>query len=212
MVLQTKSTVIFTIVFCIVTVSCNSNKKNIPLVSVDVKAIPILHTEDVSSLVSDSGITRYRLDAKVWDTYSMKDEGNVNVFPKGIHVERFDSLFNVEGSIVADTAYNYVKKELWRAVGNVVVKNMEGRTFETSELFWDTKAPPNSVNAFYTDKPVKIVEPDGNISYGRNGFKADRQLNIIRLFSMKGEFNVEESTDSLRQDIARSDSILQLHE
>ena len=177
-----------------------------PLVSVDVQAIPKVHSENVSSLISDSGITRYRLEAKIWDIYSTEGD-SYWYFPEGIHVERFDPFFQVEGSIVADTAYHFVKKALWQAIGNVVVKNMEGRIFETSELFWDEKAPPNVVSAFYTDQPVKILEPDGNITYGRSGFKADQSLNIIRLFSMKGEFNIEESTDSLRQNMMRSDSI-----
>jgi len=211
MVLQTKSTVIFAVIFCVAAISCNSNKKTIPLVSVDVQALPMIHTKNVSSLISDSGITRYCLDAKIWDVYS-NDGENYSYFPEGILVERFDSLLHVEGSIVADTAYNYEKKGLWHAIGNVVVKNMEGRTFETSELFWDQKAPPTSVNAFYTDKSVKITEPDGNIQYGQNGFKADQSLNIIRLFSMKGEFNMEESPDSLYQETLRPDSILQPHE
>ena len=177
-----------------------------PLVAVDVQAIPMVHTEDALMLISDSGITRYRVKAKIWDMYS--GEGDpYSHFPEKIHVERLDSYFQPEGSIEADTAYYFERKELWRAVGNVVVKNQEGRIFETSELFWDQKVPPNVVNAFYTDQPVKIVEPDGNITYGHSGFKADQSLNIIRLFSMKGEFNIEESTDSLQQDTTRSDSI-----
>ena len=73
------------------------------MVSVDVQAIPTIHTEDASMLISDSGITRYRLEAKIWDIYS--NEGDAYwYFPEGIHVEQFDSLFRVTGSIVADTA------------------------------------------------------------------------------------------------------------
>ncbi|MCL1933794.1 MAG: LPS export ABC transporter periplasmic protein LptC [Candidatus Azobacteroides sp.] len=177
-----------------------------PLVAIDIQAIPTVHTEDAAVLISDSGITRYRLNAKIWDMYS--GEGDPYwYFPEKIHIERLDSHFQPEGSIDADTAYYFERKELWRAVGNVVVKNLEGRTFETSELFWDRKIPPNVVNAFYTYQSVKVVEPDGNITYGRSGFKADQALNIIRFFSTKGEFNIEESTDSLQQETTRSDSI-----
>ena len=210
MVLQAKSAVTFLSIFCVVTISCNTNKKNIPLVSVDVQSIPRVHTTDVSTLISDSGVTRYRLEAEVWDIYSNEGEPYWH-FPEKLHVERFDSLFNVEGNINADTAYYFEKKELWHAIENVVVKNLEGRIFETSELFWDEKIHPDSVNAFYTDKPVKITEPDGSVQYGLNGFRADRSLNIIRLFSMKGEFIVEEYNDSIPQVDVHPDSI-QLHE
>ena len=211
MVLQTKSAVIFLLICSIVTTSCSSNKKNMPLVSVDVQAIPMVYTEDASMLVSDSGITRYRFNAKIWEIYSNEGEP-YNYFPEKIHVERFDSLFQVEGNIVADTAYYIEKKELWHAIGNVVVKNIEGRIFETSELFWDQKVPPNVVNAFYTNQPVKIVEPDSTIIYGRNGFTADQSLSMYRLFNMKGEFIVEESTDTLQQNTIRSDSIQLINE
>ena len=212
MVLQTKSAVVFLLICSIVTISCSSNKKNIPLVSVDVQAMPMIHSENVSSLVfSDSGITRYRLEAGIWDVYSNGD-APYWYFPEMISVEWFDSLFRVEGSIVADTAYYFEKKGLWQAIGNVVVKNTEGRTFETSELFWDEKAPPNVVNAFYTNQPVKIVEPDSTKIYGRNGFAADQSLSMYRLFNMKGEFIVEESTGALQQNTMRSDSIQLVNE
>jgi hypothetical protein len=206
MVPQTKSKVIFLLICCIVTISCNKDSKNMPLVFVDVHVIPTVRTEDAVSLISDSGITRYRMAAKIWEMYS-NEKDPYWFFPEKIHVERFDSLFRVDVNIVADTAYYFEKKELWQAIGNVVVKNMEGRIFETSELFWDRTVPPNVVNAFYTDRPVKITEPDGTISHGRNGFKADRSLNIIRLFLMTGEIYVEESTDSLQQNTIYSDSI-----
>jgi len=177
-----------------------------PLVSVDAKTIPMVHTENISTLISDSGIVRYRLQAKIWDMYSNTGD-SYWYFPKGIHVERFDSLFHVEGSIVADTAYYYDRKELWRAVGNVVVKNTEGTTFETSELFWNQKAPSNDGKAFYTYQLVKITNADGNFMYGRNGFRANQSLNPIFLFSGKGELNVDESTDSLQQNTISPDSL-----
>jgi hypothetical protein len=177
-----------------------------PLVSVDVATIPTMHTEDVVTLISDSGITRYRLQAKIWDVYSNKGDEYWH-FPKKIHVERFDSLYHAIGSIDADTAYNYVKKQLWKAIGNVIVKNIEGTTFETSELYWDQKVPPNSNNAFYTHKQVKITNPDGTFMYGNNGFKSDQSLKSIFLFLGNGEINVEESPDTLRQATNRPDSI-----
>jgi len=177
-----------------------------PLVAVDAKTIPTVHTVDALSLISDSGIVRYQLKAKIWDIYSNSGD-SYWYFPKGIHVERYDSLFHVEGSIVADTAYFFEKKELWRAIGNVVVKNVDGNTFETSELFWNQKAPPNAGNAFYTFQKVKITSPDGSFLIGANGFRSNQALNPPFLFSGKGELNVEESSDSIQQNTVRPDSM-----
>ena len=180
-----------------------------PLIPVDVQAIPMVHTEDASSLVSDSGFTRYRMKAKVWDMYLTDSTKRYSYwhFPKGIYVEQFDSLFHVTGSIAADTAYYFEKNGLWQAIGNVVAKNIDGTTFETPELFWDSKAPANSTNVFYTHQKVKITSSDGSFQYGNNGFRANQSLNPYFLFSVKAEINVEESPDSLRQNPNRPDSL-----
>jgi len=169
------------------------------MIAVDAQAIPMIHTVDASTLISDSGITRCRVEAKVWDIYSNNGD-KYQHFPEGIYVERFDSLFQVEGSIKADTAYFFERKELWQAIGNVVVKNAEGTVFETSELFWDERVPPGVVNAFYTHRLVKITYPNGTVSYGINGFKADRSLNNPRLFDYSADLIIEEeSPDSIQQ-------------
>jgi len=178
-----------------------------PLIAVDAQAIPMVHTENVLSLISESGVTRCRIKAKVGDVYSNKGDDYWH-FPEGIYVERFDSLFNVEGSLVADTAYYFEKRQLWQAIGNVVVKNMEGTVFETSELFWDMKVPAGVVNAFYTHKPVKITKPDGTTTYGQDGFKGEQSLNTWRLYGTRADLIFEESSDSIRQNTISSDTVI----
>lgn len=206
MVLKTKSAVIIFVICSIVTISCNPNKKNMPLISIDIQAIPVVNTEDYTSLISDSGNV-YRINAKVCQIYS-NDADPYSYFPKGIHVEQLDSLFQAAGDIVADTAYYFDRKELWRVVGNVVVKNLEGDIFETSELFWNVKVPQNVMNAFYTDKPVKILKPDNSVVYGDAGFTADQSLRVTRLFSGSADLYIDESTDSTQQKTTVNDSIL----
>ncbi|MDR3062067.1 MAG: LPS export ABC transporter periplasmic protein LptC [Dysgonamonadaceae bacterium] len=178
-------------------ISCNKKNNTFQVVPVDAKTIPISRTEDVLSLISDSGITRYRVKAKVWEVYNHPED--YWYFPEKIYVEQFDSLLDVKGSIEADTAYYFVKKELWRCIGNVIVKNLEGTTFETSELFWDVKAPSNSRNAIYTDKLAKVTRANGDYQYGRLGFKSDAYLNDPQLYSVGGEMSVKElQSDSVR--------------
>ena len=164
-----------------------------PLVSVDVQAIPVVHSEGVLTLISDSG-SLIRMNSKVWQIYS-NDSEPYFYFPEGIFVERLDSLFQVDLTIVADTAYYFDKKELWHAIGNVVVKNIEGDIFETSELFWDSKVPQDKMDAFYTHQPVKILKPDSTVIYGQNGFTADRSMRITRLFLGKADLYIDESND-----------------
>ena len=83
-------------------------------------------------------MTRYRLKAKEWQIYGKAAEPHW-YFPEGIYVEKFDTLFQTEASIKADTAYYYDKKGLWELIGNVEVESLQGEHFETSQLFWDQK-------------------------------------------------------------------------
>jgi len=176
-----------------------------PFVSVDIQAIPVIHSENVSTLISDSGNV-YQLDADIWQVYP--NEGDqYSFFPEKIHVQIFDSLLHVVADIVADTAYYFEKRELWHTIENVVVKNDEGTIFETSELFWDTKVPQNVMNAFYTYKPVKISKSDGTVVYGHRGFTADQSLIITRLFSVGADLYITESDDTIQHDVTGSDSI-----
>ncbi|GHT53230.1 LPS export ABC transporter periplasmic protein LptC [Bacteroidia bacterium] len=171
-------------------ISCNKKSSTYQVVPVDAKTIPISRTEDVVSLISDSGITRYRLKAKVWEVYTLPED--YWYFPEKFYMEQFDSLLNIKGSVEADTAYYFSKKELWQLIGNVIVKNLEGTTFETSELFWNTKAPANAGDAIYTGKLAKVTRANGDYQYGRLGFKSDAYLNNPQLYSVGGEMSVKE--------------------
>lgn len=52
-------------------------------------------------------------------------------------MEQFDSIFNVEASIKADTAYYYDKERLWKLIGNVDIQNRKGERFNTELLYWN---------------------------------------------------------------------------
>ncbi len=148
---------LFIALFCI---ACGKGKTQVVGEVFNPETSPVIHTEDVSTLISDSGITRYRIQTKIWDVYS-KAKDPYWYFPQGIYVERYDTLFNVESSVEADTAYFFVNRKLWRAVGNVRVMNLDGTIFDTSELFWDqTKA------LVYSDKFVRVQMKDKEITGG----------------------------------------------
>jgi LPS export ABC transporter protein LptC len=168
--------------------SCSPRNKN-ATVDVNANARPVLHGEDISSLISDSGITRFRLETKVWDAYS-NDTASYWYFPEGIYVEQFDSLFQVTGYVKADTAYYFDKTGLWRLIKNVLLKNVEGATCETSELFWNSKEPESSIQSIYTDKLVKITTPDKVIT--SIGFKSNRSLTEYRLYQNTLETEIEQ--------------------
>lgn len=173
-------------------VSCNRSKKQTISVQVNPDSIPTIYSEDVTSLISDSGVTRYRVKAARWEIYSNAAEP-YSFFPEGIYMERFDSIFEVDFSIKADTAYYFENKELWQAIGNVFVVNLAGDTFETSELFFDLKADPNSTGAIYTDKFFKLNQ-QGTVSTGF-GMKSNISLTYIVTYAAKAEMLYEEGQE-----------------
>jgi len=142
----------------------------------DAQALPLMHTENVSSLISDSGVTRYRLITQVWDVYdNPHQDRSYWYFPKGIYVEKFDSTFNVEGSIKSDTAYYYDKKSLWHLIGNVEVMNLQKEKFETQELFWNEK-----LKKIYSQKVIRIEQAD-KIIVGE-GFESNQEMTDYIIF------------------------------
>lgn len=77
-------------------------------------SLPVMDTKGVTTLISDSGITRYRVNTAEWLIYDRK-KPPYWAFEKGIYLEKFDSLFHTEASIKADTAYYYNKKRVVEA-------------------------------------------------------------------------------------------------
>ena len=187
----------FVCLLAITAFSCGQSKKNRSIVSIDTGIRPNMHTEGVSTLISDSGIVRYRIETEIWDTYSGIEEP-YSYFPEGFYLERFDSLFNIEFIIQADTVYYYPKKGLWQAINNVFIKNIDGHTVETSELFFDEKAEPGSREAIYTDKFVRINE--GNRMHSGYGLKSNSSLSdwVIYRSSHEVEYNETANTEHVQ--------------
>lgn len=167
--------------------SCGKEKKDVVEVQFDPEHTYTLRTTDVTNLISDSGITRYRLSAKEWLVYG-KAADPYSYFPEGIYVEKFDTLFQTEASIKADTAYNYDKRGLWKLVGNVVVNNLQGDNFRTSVLYWDQKK-----EKIYSDQYIRIEQEDQVIT--GIGFESNQDMTNYRIFNSTGIFPVNEAPD-----------------
>ena len=130
--------------------ACAGKKQETVVVAFDSENSYTMKTTDVSTLISDSGITRYRANADLWLMYSKASEPYW-YFPEGIYIEQFDTLFNVKAMIKADTAWYYEKQELWKSAGNVEMKSLEGDYISSSVIYWDQKA-----HKIYSDRLTLI--------------------------------------------------------
>ena len=154
--------------------ACSSNDKELVDINYDPETTPSMNTDSVITLISDSGITRYKLETENWQVFD-KAKDPYWYFPKGIYLERFDSLFQVEATILADSAWNYTDKQLWRLKGNVDIRNMEGEMFLSDELFWDQKN-----EKVYSDKYIEIKQDETELK--GYGFESNQEMTEYRIF------------------------------
>ena len=156
--------------------------------SVDVAFSPdssyTMRATGVSSLISDSGITRYRLIAEEWLIFSQAAEPYW-YFPEGFYVEQFDSLFNPEGSVKADTAYYFINKEEWLLINNVRLTNLQDEKFDTEKIIWNQKE-----QRIHSDEYIRIEQKEKIIT--GYGFESNQEMTHYRIFNPQGTFPIPE--------------------
>jgi len=169
--------------------ACGRNRNEVIDLVIESRGLfPSQHAVDIVSLVSDSGITRYRMTAPVWKIFDQADPPFWE-FPEGIYLERFDTDLNVDANIRSDYAKNFVREELWKLVGNVDATNLEGYRYETERLFWDQRA-----EEIRSDTTVRVTDPSGLIMYG-DGFVSDQQLLNAVLTNARGVITITEEEE-----------------
>lgn len=173
--------------------ACSGRHKDIGDAITERDSLPVMDTKGVVTLISDSGVTRYRINTEEWLVFDRKNPPYW-AFEKGLYLEKFDSVFNVEASIKSDTAYYYEKQKLWKLMSNVHIQNLKGEKFDTELLYWD-----QNKHKVYSDKRVRIEQPD-QIIYAI-GFESDEQMVKYRFFKTEGIFYVDE------EETAPADSI-----
>ena len=93
--------------------SCSGKGKTLADAVSENDTLPSMNSLGVTTLISDSGITRYKIVTEEWIINDKKNPPYW-AFEKGVYLEKFDTLFHIDASIKADTAY-YTKK---RKFGN----------------------------------------------------------------------------------------------
>lgn len=177
--------------------ACSHREKALGKAITERDSLPILDTRGVTSLISDSGVTRYRIHTEEWLVFDRKDPPHW-AFERGVYLEKFDSIFQVEASIKADTAYYYNKDELWKLMGHVDIKNLKGERFSTELLYWNQRE-----QRIYSDRFIRIEQPDRIIT-GR-GFESNQQMTVYKIHKPEGIFYIDE--EALAGDSLQTDSI-----
>ena len=183
--------------------SCGGKKKTVGDAITERDSLPMMKTLGVTTLISDSGVTRYRVKTEDWFMFD-RNKTSYWAFEKGVYLEKFDSLFHIDASIKADTAYYYEKKKLWELRSNVHIRSQRGDKFDTDLLFWDEKQ-----ERVYSDKFIRIEQEDKIIT--GYGFESNQQMTEYQIYNNTGIFTVEDTApaDSTKAvaNSTRTDSI-----
>ncbi|MBR5851348.1 MAG: LPS export ABC transporter periplasmic protein LptC [Bacteroidaceae bacterium] len=146
-------------------------------------SIAIMSTYDVNTMISDSGHIRYNIEAEEWFVYS-KRQPPYWAFEKGIYLEQYDTLMNVESTIKCDTAYYFNQAKLWKLIGNVNMTNPNNQRFYTDLLYWDQEE-----ELIYSDAYIRVEQED-QITEGV-GFSSNQDLSVWQIRNTKGIYTVD---------------------
>lgn len=152
--------------------------------------MPSMVTHNISTLISDSGVTQYKIVAPVWYVYDEVDTPYW-LFPEGLYLQKFDPDFNVIATVAADSARFFKLQKLWKLEGNVEMTKAPRDLFLSERVFWDQRKA-----RLYSDTFIHI-ENETHILEG-TGFESNERLTQYRILHPSGIFPVER--DNLRPD------------
>ena len=102
--LTRRSALLWVLTISAFAISCAEEKgKHAPAID-EKDSVPFMQSWGISTLISDSGVIRYKITAEEWNIYNTTNPPRWT-FVKGILLEKFDSTFHIDWFVQADTAY-----------------------------------------------------------------------------------------------------------
>lgn len=179
-----------TFAFCVICglsyVSCEQATEHTAPPIYDRDSVSMMTSYGVNTLISDSGVIKYRIVTERWDVNTVKNPSRWT-FEKGVFFEQFDEKFHVEAYIQADTAWYYDQKKLWHLRGRVRIRNINGLIYESEELFWD-----GITHEIYSYAFSKVTTPERNME--GTYFLSDEHMRHYTVSNSKGSFTREDMT------------------
>lgn len=172
------------VLLCIVASSCGEEKHPLLPGSIDPERFPTMRTTGVSTLISDSGVTRYKITAPLWLMFEEAKTPQWR-FPNGLHLEKYDDFFRKDATVDCDSATYFKEEQTWRLDGYVRIANMVGEKFLTPQLFWDQRH-----RKIYSDSFIHIEKSDRIIE--GYGFESDEKMTNYKVLNVSGIFPVED--------------------
>lgn len=151
------------------------------------QTMPVLNTYAVSTLISDSGVTRYRIETDEWLIFDQTDP-SYQEFPKGIYLEQFDLDLSIAASLKADYAHYDDVAQKWTLRGNVHALNRKGEQFDTPELNWDQQT-----HRVWSDSSI-VITRETSIIHGI-GFESNEEMSKYTILHPTGVFPIKDDEE-----------------
>lgn len=172
--------------------SCSDVKEHTAPAIHDRDSVSMMTSYGVNTLISDSGVIKYRIVTERWDVNTVKNPSRWS-FEKGVFFEQFDEKFHVQAYIQADTAWYYDQKKLWHLRGRVRIRNINGLIYQSEELFWD-----GLKHELYSNVYSKVTTPERSMEGTR--FLSDEQMRHYTVSNSKGSFEREDMTGENKEE------------
>jgi len=173
-------------------VSCSDVKEHTAPPIYDRDSVSMMTSYGVNTLISDSGVIKYRIVTERWDVNTVKNPSRWT-FEKGVFFEQFDEQFHVQAYIQADTAWYFDQKKLWHLRGRVRIRNINGLIYESEELFWD-----GLKHELYSNVFSKVVTPERSME--GTYFLSDERMRHYTVTNSKGSFEREDMTGETKEE------------
>ena len=159
-------------------VSCSEEREHTAPAIHDRDSVPVMTTYGVNTLISDSGVIKYRIVTERWEINENRNPSRWT-FNKGILLTQFDLKKHVVGYIQCDSAVYFDKDRRWELRGRVRILTAQGLTFYSNELYWDER---NHEMWSYSYSHIKT--PDKELQ--GNWFRSDEQMTNYEIRQTKG--------------------------
>ena len=159
-------------------VSCSEEREHTAPAIHDRDSVPVMTTYGVNTLISDSGVIKYRIVTERWEINENRRPSRWT-FNKGILLTQFDLKKHVVGYIQCDSAVYFDKDRRWELRGRVRILTAQGLNFYSNELYWDER---NHEMWSYSYSHLKT--PDKELQ--GNWFHSDEQMTNYEIRQTKG--------------------------
>lgn len=165
--------------------SCEEEHEHTAPAINDRDSVPVMVTYGVNTLISDSGVIKYRIVAERWEINEARNPSRW-VFDKGVLMTQFDEKMHIQGYIQCDSAVYFDKLRKWELHGRVRILTSQGLEFASDELYWDEQN-----HKFWSRSYSHMKMPDKEID--GNWFESNEDLTKYDIKETHGKIDKNEA-------------------